>query len=532
MDEYLQTLEIFYDEKMKYLTKKDKYIKCNECSDDKTFTEKDNKLILSCGKEDGECGPQIIIELPEYIHYESKLNELRVSLNNQYNWEALEKYLNVTKEHDESKEKQKKINEEIIRIEKLFFEKNMEMKQKELQKFYDQRIKQTKKCKEIQKKLLNDELNDIQKKELRQEYVKTVQEINKEYQDIKELIEDINPFLENKLPKVTIKHENYIYEKKKVKKSSDRDFEEILIDKILQSFVDNDNILTKENYLELRGTHKTPWGTGLFRVLDIDKSGKKGKPWKHREQKKHGPIIVYPRNPEPKSISLTNKWVKLLALGFTVGDKVSWVFKGNTKYGTIIEVKGKGALVRDEKGNEKIRLLKSLIIEEFSEDIDDSIDDINEEENVIKYFSKSKDNKWLSTFNKANPFDYEGLIYPTVEHAFHAQKVNDEKKEEYQKLFTDTDIEPNEAKKMGGKKYFTENNYTLRNDWNEQRLSLMENITKIYYNNNPEMFEKLKETGDRELIHTGFRIDDYWGVKNDQGENNHGKILMKIRNDI
>ena len=123
MDEYLQSLETFYDEKMKYLTKKDKYIKCSNCTDDKIFTENNKQLILSCGKEDGECGPQIIIELPEYIHYETKVDELKKSLNNQYNWEALEKYLNVTKELEETKEKQKTINEEISRIEKMFFEK-------------------------------------------------------------------------------------------------------------------------------------------------------------------------------------------------------------------------------------------------------------------------------------------------------------------------------------------------------------------------------------------------------------------------
>ena len=46
------------------------------------------------------------------------------------------------------------------------------------------------------------------------------------------------------------------------------------------------------------------------------------------------------------------------------------------------------------------------------------------------------------------------------------------------------------------------------------------------------MFEKLKETGDKTLNHTGFRIDGYWGIKGNEGENNHGKILMKIRNDL
>ena len=82
---------------------------------------------------------------------------------------------------------------------------------------------------------------------------------------------------------------------------------------------------------------------------------------------------------------------------------------------------------------------------------------------------------------------------------------------------------------MGGKKYFEENNYNLREDWDSIKLILMEEITKLYYSYNPEMLEKLKSTGNKKLIHTGFRIDDYWGVKNGEGENNHGKILMKIR---
>ena len=142
------------------------------------------------------------------------------------------------------------------------------------------------------------------------------------------------------------------------------------------------------------------------------------------------------------------------------------------------------------------------------------------------------DNKWLSTFNKGIPFEYGGLVYPTVEHAFHAQKVNVEKKEEYQGLFANSDIEPNEAKKMGGKKYFEKNDFTLRSDWNLIKLQLMEEITKNYYIANSDMLEKLKETGDKQLNHTGFRIDDYWGIKNGEGENHHGKILMKIRNDL
>ena len=70
------------------------------------------------------------------------------------------------------------------------------------------------------------------------------------------------------------------------------------------------------------------------------------------------------------------------------------------------------------------------------------------------------------------------------------------------------------------------------NDWNNVKLKIMEDITREYYLANPDMLEKLKKTETKELIHTGFRIDNYWGVKKGEGENYHGKILMKIRNDL
>ena len=123
MDQYLQNLEIFYDEKMKFLTKKDKYIKCSDCEQEKQFSEKKDKLVLSCGKDDGNCGPQIIIEIPQYIHYERKIKQLQDELINEYNWESLKNYLDVSKEYNDATKKQKIINEEILRIEKLFFEK-------------------------------------------------------------------------------------------------------------------------------------------------------------------------------------------------------------------------------------------------------------------------------------------------------------------------------------------------------------------------------------------------------------------------
>lgn len=155
------------------------------------------------------------------------------------------------------------------------------------------------------------------------------------------------------------------------------------------------------------------------------------------------------------------------------------------------------------------------------------------ETDKITYYSKSKENKWLSTFNKGNNFEYDGYTYPTVEHAFHAQKIDpdDPKSKEYKEKFTDSEMKPSEAKKLGGKKSFKENNYKLRKDWEKVKLKLMKEITETYYKNNPKLIDKLLSTGNKELLHTGPRIDDFWGVNKNGGENHHGKILMKIRKD-
>jgi N-glycosidase YbiA len=538
MDEYLQKLDIFYDQKMKYLSNKEKYIRCNECDDKKEFNEEKDKLILSCGSEKGECGPQIIIKLPKYIHYETKLDELRASIENEYNWETLQNYLDVTDKVEGSNQKNKTITEEIIRIESMFFKKNMEMKQKQLQSFYDQRIRKTKKCKELGKELKKEGLTEEQKKVLRQEYIRNVQEMNTEYSDIKELVKDINPFLTEEEPEVIIKHENYEYTKEKKKKSIREVGDGTLIDEMLKVFVVNDGILTKENYVKLKvkGRHKRGWGKSLFGWLMLSRLGN-DKPWKYKEQKKYGDIIENPKSNDPPMIELTDAWKKYLIIEFEVGMRVSWVYKGTTKYGSIKEIKGKGALVEDEKGKEKIRMLNKLMIEALvEEDDDDDIeidsDEDEEEEEAITYFSRSKDNKWLSTFNRGEPFNYDGLLYPTVEHAFHAQKVDDEKKEEYQELFTNDEIDPSEAKKMGGKKNFELNSFSLRKDWDNVKLEKMKEITMEYYAANPKLAEKLRKTGSKKLLHTGFRIDDYWGKKNGEGENNHGMILMKIRETI
>ena len=180
MDQYLEKLEVFYDEKMKYLTKKDKFIKCQTCEDEKIFHESKDELTLSCGSgKDDKCGPQIKIRLPKYIHYVNRINELKEELNDKYNWDILQRYFDVSEEAKKSEENREKINEEIERIEKLYFEKNMALKKEQIQVFYDERINKTKECKGIINQL-NDTDDEEQKASLRKKYILLVREINNE----------------------------------------------------------------------------------------------------------------------------------------------------------------------------------------------------------------------------------------------------------------------------------------------------------------------------------------------------------------
>jgi predicted NAD-dependent protein-ADP-ribosyltransferase YbiA (DUF1768 family) len=91
---------------------------------------------------------------------------------------------------------------------------------------------------------------------------------------------------------------------------------------------------------------------------------------------------------------------------------------------------------------------------------------------------------------------------------------------------------PSEAKKLGGRISFEENDFQFINDWNNIKLKIMEEISREYYNSNPKMKDKLVGTGTKKLVHSGFGIDTFWGVNKNGGENNHGKILMKLRDEI
>lgn len=461
MENYLEGISIFYDEKLKFISMKDNFLKCNGCVKDKKFKESFDEISLSCGGKEGDkdCGLKISIKFPKYLHYEKDLDYLKKELENEINYESISKYTDISDKMKEQTKKRLLIENKMKDITDKFYKINVENKKKEIENFYKNRIDKTKRCREILKDI--NKFEESEKIILRKEYISLVKKLNEEYIYIKELVDTFQPFYLVKKPEVSLIMD---IEKQKPKKK----------------------IIKKK-----KGEEKI-----IFKLGELVH-------WLSKDKMLSGFVM--------SDVKESNKKVKIK----TIDDR---------KF--IIDIKkvNKGEYEPEPQKEEE----EEVIVEEVK---------INEQEKLY-YFSNSKENKWLSTFNIANPFKYNDMEYPTVEHAFHAQKVPDDDPmvEEYRfALSTNVNdvLTPNDAKKFGGKTSFKENNFTLRSDWNSVRLKIMEEISREYYQSNRELTEKLIVTGEKLLIHKGFRIDDYWGVKKeDKGQNNHGKILMKLREEF
>ena len=228
MEEYLDTLGTYYDEKVKFLSdvisEKEGKLKCDDCDNKKNFDESNpEKFLFTCGSEkSGVCGTQITIEFPKYVCYDKELRKFKDKIEEGINWSVISKHLDVGNELKEQNEKKEKCLLAIKYIEELFNETNMNDKKEKIQKFYDNRIEQSRKCKSLIKDL-EKEKDELKKESIRKEYVINMKKMNNEYDDIKSLINNINPYLQTELPKVTIHNKNFekkITKEKKKKKDS------------------------------------------------------------------------------------------------------------------------------------------------------------------------------------------------------------------------------------------------------------------------------------------------------------------------
>jgi hypothetical protein len=128
--------------------------------------------------------------------------------------------------------------------------------------------------------------------------------------------------------------------------------------------------------------------------------------------------------------------------------------------------------------------------------------------------------RFLSNFWAAE-IEFEGVVYPTVEHAYQAAKTLDaNERRRIAALPT-----PSEAKKAGRA-------LPLRADWETAKFEVMEQCVRYKFTHHPELRAKLLETGEAYMEEGNTWGDRVWGVYQGQGENRLGKILMKVRAEL
>ncbi len=118
---------------------------------------------------------------------------------------------------------------------------------------------------------------------------------------------------------------------------------------------------------------------------------------------------------------------------------------------------------------------------------------------------------------------YNGRVWFSSEHAYQAAKFDDENV---------INSIHNALSAHDSKKIAQAYKNKIRKDWNEVKISTMEDIIRAKIAQHPFVRQKLLETGNREIIENSHK-DWFWGRGADfKGHNELGKVWMKLREEL
>lgn len=131
---------------------------------------------------------------------------------------------------------------------------------------------------------------------------------------------------------------------------------------------------------------------------------------------------------------------------------------------------------------------------------------------------------FLSNFEPAETM-YDGVLYPSSEHAFVAAKTLSPTLRAY----IATIATPGAARRYGRK-------LDLRPDWEDVKVDIMHQIVRDKFIRNPELRKKLLATRGEPIAEGNTWGDVFWGVYHGaveiSGKNHLGYILMKVRKEL
>lgn len=119
---------------------------------------------------------------------------------------------------------------------------------------------------------------------------------------------------------------------------------------------------------------------------------------------------------------------------------------------------------------------------------------------------------------------YEGMIFPSAEHAFQAAKTTDRN----ERVAFAVCPTAKEVKALGRK-------IQLRPDWEEIKVQVMTEVVRDKFVRNQadkDIRELLLWTGDAQLEEANSHGDRFWGTVKGEGQNWLGKILMQVRGEL
>ncbi len=118
---------------------------------------------------------------------------------------------------------------------------------------------------------------------------------------------------------------------------------------------------------------------------------------------------------------------------------------------------------------------------------------------------------------------FEGVMYPTAEHAFQAQKFTDEHlRKQVQKCPS-----PLAAWELAHKLKSQQ-----RADWGDVKVAILTNIVRAKVQQNADVKTALVQTHSEKIVELNPN-DSFWGNGSDgKGQNQMGKILMSVRQEF
>jgi len=121
--------------------------------------------------------------------------------------------------------------------------------------------------------------------------------------------------------------------------------------------------------------------------------------------------------------------------------------------------------------------------------------------------------------------EYDGGVYPTVEHAYQAAKSLDPLYRDKIKALKN----PQWAKNAGSR-------VQVREDWFDMSMDTMQSLLRQKFAQ-PKFREKLIASGDRMLVEGNHWDDTFWGMCQVakglwEGENRLGNLIMQIRDEV